>query len=170
MNSLPVRKNIRLAPLNYIGYQRYFLTLCSFRRQIVFSDTGRCRDLLALLAAECASRNFSVPAYCLMPDHLHFLAEGLDPASDLLHLLKSFKIKSSRKYTARTGLPLWQRGFYDHVLRPGEQLESVAWYIWLNPVRKRMVSIASDYPFSGSLTGMKMPSIWSAPDWRPSWK
>jgi hypothetical protein len=67
MNCLPVRKNIRLAPLNYIGYQRYFLTLCSFRRQNVFSDAGYCLELLALLAAECASRNFSVPAYCHSP-------------------------------------------------------------------------------------------------------
>jgi len=170
MNLLPVRKNIRLAPLNYVGYQRHFLTLCSFRRQNVFSDPGYCRDLLALLHTECLSRNFSVPAYCLMPDHLHFLAEGLDPASDLLHLLKSFKIKSSRKYAARTAFTLWQRGFYEHVLRPGEHVESVAWYIWLNPVRKRMVSMAGDYPFSGSFTGMKMPPSWNAPDWRPPWK
>lgn len=92
MNLLPVRKNIRLAPSNYVGDQCYFVTLCSFRRQTVFSDSKYCLDLLALLGTECASRLFSVPAYCLMPDHLHFLAEGLDPASDLLHLVKGFKI------------------------------------------------------------------------------
>jgi hypothetical protein len=31
-----------------------------------------------------------------MPDHLHVLVEGLEPASDLLQFLKSFKIKTSR--------------------------------------------------------------------------
>src|SRR5258708_24002598 len=98
MSLLPVRKNIRLAPLNYVGYQCYFVTLCSFHRQNVFSDSSHCKELLSLLNAEGASRNFSVLAYCVMPDHLHFLAKGLDPASDLLHLLKSFKIKSSREY------------------------------------------------------------------------
>jgi REP element-mobilizing transposase RayT len=97
MNLLPARKNIHLAPSNYVGYQRYFVTLCTFRRQVVFSDSKYCLDLLALLRTECASCHFSVLAYCLMPDHLHFLAEGLDPASDLLHLVKSFKIKTSRR-------------------------------------------------------------------------
>jgi len=170
MNLLPARKNIRLAPLNYVGYQRYFLTLCSFRRQTVFSDSACCQDLLHLLKTECASRNFSVPAYCLMPDHLHFLAEGLHPASNLLALLKSFKIKSSRDYAAHEQRTLWQKGFYEHILRPDENPELVAWYIWLNPVRKRMVSRAQDYPFAGSFTGLKMPASWSAPNWRPPWK
>jgi REP element-mobilizing transposase RayT len=170
MNLLPVRKNFRLAPLNYVGYQRYFVTLCSFRRQTVFSDSAHCQYLLKLLETECALRHFSVHAYCLMPDHLHFLGEGLDPASDLLHLLKSFKIKSSRAYAAHEPRILWQKGFYEHILRPGENIESVAWYIWLNPVRKRIVSRAQDYPFAGSFTGMKMPAIWNAPNWRPPWK
>jgi len=167
MNLLPVRKNIHLAQSNYVGYQRYFVTLCSFRRQAVFSDSKYCLDLLALLGAECASCHFSVLAYCLMPDHLHFLAEGLDPASDLLHLVKSFKIKTGRRCAAQVPRILWQRGFYEHILRPGENPESVAWYIWLNPVRKQMVSRAQDYPFSGSFTGMKMPANWAALDWRP---
>jgi putative transposase len=170
MNLSPVRKKIRLASFNYLGLQRYFITLCCFRRQELFSNSERCRHLLELLQTECASRNFGVPAYCLMPDHLHFIAEGLDPASDLLHLLKSFKIKSSRKCATREGLSLWQRGFYEHILRPGENAESVAWYIWLNPVRKGMVSKAQDYPFAGSFTGMKMPASWDAHDWRPPWK
>ncbi len=167
MYLLPVRKNIRVPPLNYVGCQCYFVTLCTFRRQNVFSNSSRCQELLALLAAECASRNFSVLAYCVMPDHLHFLAKGLDPASDLLHLLKSFKIKSSRKCAAREGRTLWQKGFYEHILRPGENVESIAWYIWMNPVRKQMVSRPADYAFSGSFAGMKMPARWDAPSWRP---
>jgi REP element-mobilizing transposase RayT len=65
MNLLPIRKNTRLAPLNYVGYQRYFVTLCSFRRQTVFCDSAYCPHLLELLQTECASHNFSVPAYCL---------------------------------------------------------------------------------------------------------
>ena len=87
MNLFPIRKNIRLAPFNYVGYQDYFVTMCCFRRQNIFSDPRHCQDLLALLYAECASRQFIVPAYCLMPDHLHFLAEGMHPSSDLLRLL-----------------------------------------------------------------------------------
>ena len=170
MNDLPIRKNVRMPAVNYVGYQCYFVTLCSFRRQNVFSSSDYCNELLSLLDAECASRNFSVLAFCLMPDHLHFLAKGRDARSDLLHLLKGFKIKSSQKYAARERRALWQKGFYEHILRSGESVESVAWYIWLNPVRKRLVSRAQEYPFSGSFDGMKMPATWGAPDWRPPWR
>jgi len=169
MSLLSVRKNIRFAPLNYVGYQCYFVTLCTFHRQNVFLDSTHCKEVLSRLKAECASRNFSVLAYCVMPDRLHFLAEGLDPASDLLHFVKSLKSKTSRKYAAREGRTLWQKGFYEHILHPGENLELVAWYIWLNPVRKRLVSRAQDYAFSGSFNGMKMPVTWDVLDWRPPW-
>ena len=163
MNHLPVRKNSRLEPLNYVGYQRYFVTLWSFHRQPVFMDSAYCQHLLDLLQTECALCTFSVPAYCLMPDHLHFLVEGLDPASDLVHLVKTFKIKSSRDYAKRERRILWQKGFYDHILRADENPEFVAQYIWLNPVRKGIVPSAQDYPFAGSSTGLKMPSSWTDP-------
>jgi hypothetical protein len=65
------------------------------------------------------------------------------------------------------GEPLWQTRYFDHVLRPGESVEDFAWYIWLNPVRKEMVKRPEEYPFSGSLTGMRMPAEWSKADWRP---
>jgi len=71
MNLLPVRKNIHLAQSNYAGYQRYFVTLCSFRRQAVFSDSKYCLDLLALLGIECASCHFSARAYCLTVSYTH---------------------------------------------------------------------------------------------------
>jgi putative transposase len=171
MNPSPVRKKIRLAPQSYFGRQHYVVTLCSFRRQTAFLDPAYCQRLLDLLATECASRDFSVPAYCLMPDHLHFLAEGSDPASDLLQLVKSFKIKTSRDYATRESHILWQGGFYEHILRSGENIESVAWYIWLNPVRNRMVSRPQDYRFAGSFTGLKMPGTWNEPNcWRPPWE
>ena len=170
MNYVPVLKSIRLASINYVGYRRYFVTICCFRRQKVFSDPRQCRDVMALLESESAGRCFSVLAYRLMPDHLHFLAEGLDAGSDLLHFLKSFKIKSSRSYALRGRGALWQRGYYEHILRPCEPVESVAWYVWMNPVRTGLVSKAQEYPFSGSFAGMQMPASWGAGDWRPPWK
>ena len=84
--------------------------------------------------------------------------------------MKSFKIKTSRKYAASEPRPLWQRGYYEHILRSGESLESVAWYVWLNPVRKGLVSRPQDYTFLGSTTGLKMPASWGAQNWTPPWK
>ena len=170
MSKLLVRKTTRLAPINYLGFQHYFVTLCCFHRQKLFSDRGLCKRVLLRLQMESATRFFRVHAYCVMPDHLHFLIEGIYSGSNLLDFMKSFKIKTSRAFARRETQPLWQRGYYEHILRSGEPVESVAWYIWFNPVRKGLVSKPQEYSFAGSFTGMKMPSSWGEPNWVPPWK
>jgi hypothetical protein len=60
-----------------------------------------------------------------MLDHLPFLSEGLRSSSDVLHFIKSLKIKSSRQYIQRSGHPLWQKKFYDYILRAGDVIENV---------------------------------------------
>ena len=170
MSELPTRINTRLAPRNYLGRNSYFVTICSYKRQNVFLDAKLSTWILDLLHSESAANSFRVQAYCLMPDHLHFLAEGMDPSSDLRHFLKSFKIKSSRRYSRQVGRALWQTRFYEHILRGPDSVETVAWYIWLNPVRKGLASKPQDYPFVGSYSGKEMPAAWNTPEWRPPWK
>jgi REP element-mobilizing transposase RayT len=76
MSKLPVRKSVRLGRLNYVGQKFYFLTLCCFHRQTAFLNPKPFQWLLSLLRAESANNLFIVHAYCLMPDHLHFLGGG----------------------------------------------------------------------------------------------
>jgi putative transposase len=135
-----------------------------------FFDGQRRRWLLALLQAESARNFFLTHAHCLMPDHLHFLSEGAHPMSDRLHFVKRLKLKSSRLYTARTGQTLWQKGFYEHILRPGDSIENVAWYIWLNPVRRGIVERPEQFAGSGSFSWMKMPTAWRGAGWLAAWK
>jgi REP element-mobilizing transposase RayT len=160
----------RLPGFNYVGQNHYFVTFCCFRRQMLFLDSRFSNWLLRLLRSESAANSFRVHAYCLVPDHFHFLAEGVAPSSDLLHLVKSFKIKSSRQSSVEFGRVLWQRDFYQPILQQDESVESVAWYIWLNPVRKRIVTNLEEYPYSGTMTGWKMPRAWSQAGWQPPGK
>src|SRR5208283_1975705 len=99
MLELPIHKPIRLNRINYLGQNYYFVTLCCFRRHSVLLDTRFSEWVLALLRSESAANCFSVHAYCLMPDHLHFLAEGTELGSDLRHSVKSLKIKNGRRYS-----------------------------------------------------------------------
>ena len=85
-----------------------------------------------------------------MPDHLHAVVEGLDPASDLLQFVKIFKQVTGFRYQKECDQQLWQKKFYDYILRPTDSLERVLWYVWMNPVRKNFCSLPHDYPFSGS--------------------
>ena len=67
---------------------------------------------------ESANNSFNVHAYCLMPDHL--LAEGIEPTSDPLHFVKFSKLKVADSTLLNRAGVLWQKRFYDHVLRsPG---------------------------------------------------
>jgi putative transposase len=44
--------------------------------------------------------------------------------------------------------PLWQRQFFDHVLRSSESYESKWRYVYENPVR---VDAAEDWPYAGRI-------------------
>jgi hypothetical protein len=102
-----------------------------------------------------------------MPDHFHFLVEGISSTSDLLGFVKSFKIKSTRLYEWETSQVLWQKLYFDHILRSAESAESVAWYIWTNPVRAGLSLSVGEYPFAGSFTGLIERSVSQPDSWAP---
>lgn len=99
-----------------------------------------------------------VYAFCLMPDHLHAVLQLVDndvgtesgrPA--LIALLSRFKRYTTMQVAWKHGLHgrLWQRGFYDHVARNREDVESQCRYVLENPVRRGLCENWQDYPFAG---------------------
>jgi hypothetical protein len=105
-----------------------------------------------------------------MPDHFHFLIEGTTLASDLLAMVKAFRIKTSRAYFLKTNKILWQKKYYDHILRGHDVPEAVAWYIWLNPVRKGLASVPGEFPFAGSFSGLVARLKTAPKTWTPPWR
>jgi len=122
-----------------------------------------------MLRSESTARGFAIHAYCIMPDHVHFLAEGLLPSSNFTGFVRALKIKTSRAYRLNASQPLWQKKFFDHILRPSEPIEPVAYYIWMNPVRKGLSRAVGEYPFAGSLTQMSTQMTSSSALWCPPW-
>jgi REP element-mobilizing transposase RayT len=104
-----------------------------------------------------------------MPDHMHFLALGIAPTSNLFVFAKTFKQKTAYAYQKEHGVKLWQKNFYDHIVRPGVSPSRVAAYIWMNPVRKGFCKNFEEYPFSGSFT-RPWKSSPEAEIWVPPWK
>ena len=60
------------------------------------------------------------------------------------------KQRSGAAYALKSGEPLWQKGYYEHVLREDEDSKEIAHYIIANPVRAGLVQSPDDYPFIGS--------------------
>jgi REP element-mobilizing transposase RayT len=166
------RKNIRLRAPNYVGKRLYFLTLCFHERRGSRVNPRLASWLITKLKEHAAARGFHVHAYCVMPDHMHILAAGAYDESDALGFVESFKQDTAAGFSRRAGGRLWQSKYYDRILRQGESPECVAWYVWLNPVRKGLCQKPADYPFLGSFTeiGGRLLRAGVVEGWTPPWK
>jgi putative transposase len=141
--------------------------MCCEHREPVFLTSDVAGWLADSLRAESVRGQFIVDAFCVMPDHLHFLALGMTPSCKLLAFAKSFRQKLAYLYQKEHGFGLWQKNFYDHVLRTGETSNKVASYSWMKPVRKGLCNNFEDYSYSGSFTRPWKISggaeIWTSP-------
>lgn len=166
------RKNIRLPSENYVGQRLYFLTLCFSNRRRLGANPKIASWLIERLRSESAAFDFVVHAYCVMPDHIHLLVKGVSAGSHLMRFVESFKGETGFHFEADAGRQLWQFKYYDHIVRTGEAADRIAWYIWMNPVRKGLCRAPHDHPFSGSFTeiGAAMFQKPSAQKWTPPWK
>ncbi|MDE3136348.1 MAG: transposase [Acidobacteriota bacterium] len=164
------RKNIRLASGSYIGQRHYFVTICCEERRPVFADEQPVLRCLTRLNETSVASRFAVHAFCFMPDHLHLLAEGLGTESSLRSFLSPFKQRTAFEYKRKTGARLWQAKYYDCILRKSAEMEAVAWYIWMNPVRKGLCADPRDFAHSGSMTMPWPLGACARKQWVPPWK
>jgi putative transposase len=167
---METRKRIRLAARNYRGRGWYFITACTQDRAPFFQHALRAKSLIHVLVAAAAHRRFLLHAWCIMPDHLHILCEGASARSAARVFVNRWKAASALRFERELGRDIWQRAFYDHVLRPSEHVDSFLWYIWMNPVRKGLCKSPYDYPWSGSLTIDWRKAKPSEARWTPPWK
>ena len=115
--------------------------LCTRAGEPVFAEPEPARILIDLLEEHPATR-----AACLLPDHLHWL---LSDAATMASVVGQFKSYSAWKL-AREGRAtrLWQRSYWDHVIRRHESLEVVIDYIRANPVRAGLAATPDEYPWT----------------------
>jgi putative transposase len=149
--ALPQRKDIRLPLDHYLGRRSYFLTLCVQNRRRLFLSPEIVSVLLSILSKLSTSHCFDLYAYCFMPDHLHLLLNGKNSACDLQKFVRQFNGQSCAVLRKSGIHAIWQKGFYDHILRTGEEQSDSAAYIFENPIRAGLSKDVYHYSFSGSL-------------------
>ncbi len=88
-----------------------------------------------------------------MPDHLHVLVEANCEGADFQRFVRIFKQQSAFYWKRETGRRLWQRSYFERVLRDGEDTIGVIRYILDNPVRAGLAARPGDYEFLGTMTG-----------------
>ena len=161
----------RCPEFDYLGQVRYFLTVCVKDRQTVFLDPALARFVNAQFLILARTFGFAVIAYCVMPDHFHALVEGTAADAALKRFMKRWKQATGFQWKRQGHRDcLWQEGYFDHILREGDQPERVARYIIANPVRAGLVEDVRQYPFVGSPSYSVEELLEWTLDWKPPWK
>ena len=133
----------------------------------MFEDYDAAAWLVPQIVQGFPSEQFAVIAYCVMPDHLHLLIEGIRDDANLQTALHDWKQHTGFAWKQRTWNRLWQSGYYDYVVRDEDSIPSIVKYIIGNPVRARLVDDASQYPHTGSTRYRFEELAEGVADWQP---
>ena len=97
-----------------------------------------------------SDHNIAVGRYVIMPDHIHLFVRGSDDFQ-LCPWIGMLKQALAKQIAPAGTLPIWQRGFFDHLLRRDESYAQKWNYVRENPVRAGLVTNADDWPYSGEI-------------------
>jgi len=119
-------------------------------RQNIFEDSADRKNYIEFVSEYSRKYQIKIYAYCLMTNHVHFLAAPLRRDS----LAMTFKYANMRyssyfnKKNRRSG-HLWQGRFYSCPLHHDHALEALR-YVERNPVRAKMVRLPWEYEWSSA--------------------
>jgi putative transposase len=120
------------------------------RRQTTDADfsqvTRNAELLLDTLQHYRAEGLYKLHAFVVMPDHVHLL---LTPTVQTISQVMN-RIKGGFSHRPASKLPIWQRGFTDHLVRNADEFASLRFYIHQNPVEGHLAQTAEHYPFSSA--------------------
>jgi putative transposase len=153
------RRSIRLKGYDYTSTGAYFVTICAHARQPLFENSGLKEILRGTWDAQQGRfPSISLDALVVMPNHVHFIVwlnavgaplagaraprpgrAGASPAPTLGQVVGAFKsivaTKWRKRNTPRHSARVWQRNYYERVIRDEEELNRVREYILLNPLK-----------------------------------
>lgn len=118
----------------YFEGQIYFVTnVTNDRQRILINNADILREAFKAAHTRIPCK---LVAYVFLPDHFHIIIDpGKNILSDILHRMKlSFSSRYRKKYNLYKGR-IWQRRFWDHVIRNQEDLNRHLDYIHYNPVK-----------------------------------
>src|SRR5687767_6368996 len=123
----------------YVGVQRYFVTTCTSDRAEYLTDPCIVSTIVDHFLQTAREKGMAIIVYCVMPDHIHLLVDGEHDSSEMEPFVSLAKQRAGYWFKQTHGKKLWQKGYYEHVLRAEERTEDVVFYIIANPLRKKLV-------------------------------
>ena len=137
------------------------------------------RDVLrAAIATVQSRRPFVIAALVLLPDHLHAIFDLRPEDEDFSTRISVMKVLFSKRIavedeslsasrSVRRERGIWQRRFYEHIIRDERDLQNHIDYIHINPVKHGYVKRVQDWPHSSFHRYVRegnLPSEWAGGD------
>jgi putative transposase len=123
-----------------------FDTVCTRRRDPWLAN-AEVHDLLRRVWQQATG--WLVGRYVIMPDHVHYFAAATSQSADYEAWVRYWKAQFSLAFNRRDCR--WQVDHWDTRVRTAEGLEGKWTYILKNPVRRGLVTCASDWPYQGEI-------------------
>lgn len=147
-NNWKIRHNMRLREFDYSLPGAYFLTVCAKNRQQILSTIYKERIILSSIGQICEKQllllkeryPIRLERHVIMPNHVHVLLSiykaEQSPAPTISDIVCTWKSVTTKLVNAEMHTPgnvLWQRSFYDHVVRNEDDFRNIWQYIDDNP-------------------------------------
>ena len=160
---LPERKQIRLKEYDYSTDGAYFVTVCTKDKKHLFWDEEKMRlkktnrvgaDIIrpedinlsrtgeivkeAIENIPIKYENVTLDSFVIMPNHIHIIIfiEKANNGRIISAPTRSVVIGQMKRYASKTaGFGIWQKSFYDHIIRNYRDYEEKQNYILSNPYK-----------------------------------
>jgi len=151
----PHRRRLRLKDYDYGNPSAYFITICSHKRVCLFG--GVREGMMAVnyfgeVVAETwreqmkTTQDTETDEWIVMPNHFHAIVvieaeqggSRAAPTRPLPRIINAFKTVSAKRINqihGSVGEPVWQRSYYEHIVRTEGELERIRDYIRENPAK-----------------------------------
>ncbi len=139
----------------------YFFTLVTHQRRQLFGNPGVVRMLDDAIESIRNRHPFEIEAQVVLPDHLHAIWKLPHQDANYATRWRLIKEAFTRAYVAKIGAPdrtdvdrargernVWQRRFWEHLIRDDRDFAAHLDYIHLNPVHHGLTSSPRDWPHS----------------------
>jgi REP element-mobilizing transposase RayT len=160
---MPVRKDIRLQKYDYSQPGCYFVTICTAIRNrnilcsidsvgaaalggphVTLTSAGQVVQRL-INNIDHVYPNITVDTFAIMPDHVHLILDihvpeggsprAATPTIGIPQVINALKGLSAKQAGIKS---LWQRGYYDHIIRGDDDLDQIRQYIQNNPLKRNL--------------------------------
>ncbi|MEG4419480.1 transposase [Microcoleus sp. LAD1_D5] len=152
------RHSIRLPGYDYTTPGAYFITICSWQRECLFGEVidhtmqlspyGK-TVLFNWSILPKRYQNVALDNFIVMPNHVHGIIvlkdspeinytesdklaltkSKIHPLSEIVRGLKTSSARRINQMRCLTGVSVWQRGYYEHIIRNEESLVAIREYI-----------------------------------------